>query len=126
VKFLDGQVLKPRGEHFHDVARRPDWRTVIPRLTRHPASELEGRMHRCRTSRTDSSDRRQRRDRLHRDPTKRTPCFRQNGVAELQSRSPQATGTEQNREQLGRAQRLGTKVDQSLTRPVGPRQLSNT
>ena len=107
------------------VARRPHGRSVLALLGRHAPAELERGVDGDRARRADAGERRERRDRLRRDAAAATRRRRREPRAPSPSAdSASRTAAEEDREQLGRAQRVRAVRLEPLSRPLGARQLS--
>jgi gentisate 1,2-dioxygenase len=77
VEFLDGKVFESLGKELVDVARPPDWRTLLSLLCRHPSPKLQSRVYSNRTSRSYAANAGERGNRLRRQQPQRAAAGRQ-------------------------------------------------
>ena len=124
VKLLHRKILQPLREDLVHVARPSDRRAFLARLGRHSPAQLERGVDTNRTSRSNSPHARERCDRLRRQQPERPSASGKNFLPDSYRRFPFRSASQQDRDQLTRAECLRSVCSQSLTRPLGGRKLA--
>jgi hypothetical protein len=126
VKFFDWKILKPLTENLVYISRTTDGHTFIALLRRHPPAELERGMNGDGARSADASQTRQRSDGLRGQPAERAMRARKYFVADPDCRVFFGSTAEEDREQLGRAERSCAVGFEPLARTLATGELSDT
>ena len=109
VELLDRQILESRRKRGPDITRRTERRPLVPRFRGETAAELERRVYDNRPNSPEPRHRRERGDRLRREPTERAVGACERVVRDRERRPSRCAGADQDGEQFARTQRLGAE-----------------
>jgi hypothetical protein len=125
VKLFDRKVFEPRGKDRDHVPRRTNWSRLVAAFARQSPAELESRMNHYGTHWAYASVILELGHGASCQSPKRTAGRRQDFLAHAKRRPATPSGTDDDRQQLGRGQRVRAEIHEALAWTVRTGKFTN-